>query len=990
MVTARSRWALVLLLLAGAACRPARGRPTSQPEDANEPSVAEILAASDLPDPLANPLPDDPLGVTVHRLSNGMTVYLSTVRDQPRVSAWIAVRAGARHDPPNATGLAHYLEHMILFKGSDDLGTVDHEAEAPHLARTRELYRALAAAKDPAARQKVLAELDTVTRNVAKTTIANEKPRLFEQLGFLGTNAFTNTERTHYLTSVPSNRIAQWAEVEAEQLADPTFRLFYAELEAVYEEKNQALDRPESREFQIMRRALFPTHRYGADVLGSPEHLETPDYDAMLGFFERWYVPNNTAIILVGDVDAAVLPTLEEQFGRLEPAPLVREDGDRLVAIEGRVAKQLHAPGEGAVTLAWPTVAVHHDDAPALELLDALLDDPRVGVLAQDLVRPGKVAWANSWFEHFHEAGYHAIAASVRDDGDHGATEAALRRAVARLTQAEVDPVVLEAIKLRMVSQRMAEAERPTSRAGRILDAFIRHQAWPDAIAAARRFETVSAAELLAVARRYFGDDFVVVHRKPGGADAVPLRKPTVTALQFAQAERSAFGERVAGRSITPITPTFLASGSDFARVTTGFGEVVGAVNRRNALYTVTVEVDRGFRDDPLLCHAIAAWNGAGTSTRSPDALQQRLFELGAAVHATCDSDRTRIELFGIDRGDRFDAAVALVQDWLARPAIDAGRLAELTKTTISARKAALDDDSALFEALLDLAYFGDQSPERHLPSHAALERATPAALVRSIAAATRLQQHVTYFGPRTVSEVAPRLVFGSVDHKAATKPGSKAPPKPLWTRRYRKVMRPEIHIVHRGSAKATIHVVLPRAPVTTDQHAAVAVAREHLETKSFQQLRVTQSLAYLVEAGVDPGRVGDDAARWGIIASQPDKAALAVTGMIEVLVSTPSDQTCEQARQRVIESRRAMRVDPRAVADSVLRWRDIGVDEDPAALVWRQLPAIEPASIQAVGGERSAALIAIVGDTHRMDLAALGAIGTVIVHEPGELFSYD
>ncbi|MCA9713430.1 MAG: insulinase family protein, partial [Myxococcales bacterium] len=92
--------------------------PESAParEDADV-DVDAILASSRLPAPQPAPDPDDPLGVTIHRLRNGLTVYLSTHRVEPRFHAWIAIRAGARHDPPKSTGLAHYLEHM-MFKGS--------------------------------------------------------------------------------------------------------------------------------------------------------------------------------------------------------------------------------------------------------------------------------------------------------------------------------------------------------------------------------------------------------------------------------------------------------------------------------------------------------------------------------------------------------------------------------------------------------------------------------------------------------------------------------------------------------------------------------------------------------------------------------------------------------------------------------------------------------------------------------------------------------
>ncbi|MCA9693380.1 MAG: hypothetical protein KC636_27540, partial [Myxococcales bacterium] len=58
------------------------------------------------PELLATPLADDPMGVTIHRLESGLTVYVSPHRAEPRVHAWIAIRAGSGDDPANSTGLA--------------------------------------------------------------------------------------------------------------------------------------------------------------------------------------------------------------------------------------------------------------------------------------------------------------------------------------------------------------------------------------------------------------------------------------------------------------------------------------------------------------------------------------------------------------------------------------------------------------------------------------------------------------------------------------------------------------------------------------------------------------------------------------------------------------------------------------------------------------------------------------------------------------------
>ncbi|MBT5274072.1 MAG: insulinase family protein, partial [Flavobacteriales bacterium] len=75
---------------------------------------------------------NDPLKARVYTLDNGLKVYLTSYNDAPRVQTNIAVRAGSKNDPADATGLAHYLEHM-LFKGTDVYGSLDFEKEAPML-----------------------------------------------------------------------------------------------------------------------------------------------------------------------------------------------------------------------------------------------------------------------------------------------------------------------------------------------------------------------------------------------------------------------------------------------------------------------------------------------------------------------------------------------------------------------------------------------------------------------------------------------------------------------------------------------------------------------------------------------------------------------------------------------------------------------------------------------------------------------------------------
>ena len=108
----------------------------------------------------------DPMGMKLYTLKNGLRVYMSVYKDAPRIQTLIATRAGSKNDPADATGLAHYLEHM-LFKGSSKIGALDWEKEKVMLKEISDLYEAHRNAK-PEDRAAIYAKIDSVSQDAAK------------------------------------------------------------------------------------------------------------------------------------------------------------------------------------------------------------------------------------------------------------------------------------------------------------------------------------------------------------------------------------------------------------------------------------------------------------------------------------------------------------------------------------------------------------------------------------------------------------------------------------------------------------------------------------------------------------------------------------------------------------------------------------------------------------------------------------------------------
>ena len=146
---------------------------------------------------------NDPLKTRVYTLDNGLKVYLSSYDDAPRVQTNIAVRAGSKNDPSDATGLAHYLEHM-LFKGTDAYGTLDYNKEKPLLDKIEQLYEDYRKVpmSDEVNRNIIWSQIDSVSGEAAKLCIANEYDKMLSGIGAKGTNAYTSNERKSKATYI--------------------------------------------------------------------------------------------------------------------------------------------------------------------------------------------------------------------------------------------------------------------------------------------------------------------------------------------------------------------------------------------------------------------------------------------------------------------------------------------------------------------------------------------------------------------------------------------------------------------------------------------------------------------------------------------------------------------------------------------------------------------------------------------------------------------
>src|ERR1035437_9662290 len=336
--------------------------------------------------------PNDPLKARIYKLDNGLTVYMTVYKNAQRIQTYIATRAGSKNDPKDATGLAHYLEHM-LFKGTDKYGSKDYAKEKVELDKIEGLYEVYRKTTDTTKRKVIYHQIDSVSGYASTLAIANEYDKMLSTIGAKGTNAYTFLEQTVYVNDIPSNQLDNWTTIESERFSNPVMRLFHTELEAVYEEKNRGLDNDGEKSWEALFAGLFPNNTYGSQTtIGTIEHLKNPSLTEIKKYFNTYYVPNNMAICLSGDFDPdATIKMIDEKFSSWKNKPIPTYQPYIEKPITTPVVKEVIGPDAENVMIGFRFAGAGSKDADMIMMINKILSNGKAGLIDLNLNQQQKV-----------------------------------------------------------------------------------------------------------------------------------------------------------------------------------------------------------------------------------------------------------------------------------------------------------------------------------------------------------------------------------------------------------------------------------------------------------------------------------------------------------------------------------------------------------------------------------------------------------------------
>ena len=940
-------------------------------------------------------VPGDMMQARIYTLDNGLKVYLSVNKEKPRIQTYIAVRTGSKNDPAETTGLAHYLEHL-MFKGTKQFGTNNPEAEAPLLDEIEQRYEAYRKLTDPEQRRKAYHEIDSVSQLAAKYFIPNEYDKLMAAIGAEGTNAYTSNDVTCYTEDIPSNEIENWAKIQSDRFQNMVIRGFHTELEAVYEEYNISLTADIRKLFAAMSKLLAPTHPYGTQTtLGSQEHLKNPSITNIKNYFNKWYVPNNVAICMAGDLDPdKTIAIIDQYFSGWKPGADVRQPvfpkqpvitQPRDTTVIGQEAEQ--------IWMGWQAKQANSLQVDTLELMEDVLSNGRAGLFDLNLNQTMKVQRASGGSMMMHDMGSFFLMGTPKEGQSLDEVKDLMLGEIEKLKKGDFPDNLLPSIINNKKRQYYQMLEYNQVRADMFVDAFINEVDWQQEVGKIDRISKITKQEIVNFAKKFFTDGYVVVYKKQG-VDTLQKKidKPAITPIQANRDQKSAFVQAIQDAKVEPIQPKFVDFQKDLTFGKTGKGLPLRYVqNTINGLFELSFLYEFGKSADNRYSVASDYIDYLGTDQVSAAEVRQKFYELACDFDVSVGSNQIQVYLYGLS--ENMEPAMALLEDLLQHAKVDKGAYEAMVAKILKSRDDQKKDQRACFNRLFAYGVYGPRNSAGDVLTAQQLKETDPQVFVDLLKGLAGYEHSVNYYGPLSVSDLSAVV---DKTHQAAKRLQT-VPQNNYYVKQ--EANENEIWIAPYDAKNIYMRMYHNEGRDWNIKEAAVqSVFNEYfgggMNGIVFQEMREARGLAYNASAMYTrPGRMGEKESFYTHIITQNDKMMDCVNHFHNILNEMPASETAFHiAKEGLTKQLASLRI---TKSDIIYHWnamKELGLDFDLNKKIYEDLEKVtleDMVGFEKANMAKKACRYLILGDEKELDMKALEKIGTIKRLTIEEVFGY-
>ncbi len=939
---------------------------------------------------------NDPMQSRFYTLKNGLTVILSDNKETPRLQTIIATKAGSKTDPKDHTGLAHYLEHM-LFKGTDQYGSLNWNEEKKYLMMIDDLYEDYNSTTDEAKRKIVYHEIDSVSGVASKYAIANEYDKMMSMIGAQGTNAFTSFEQTAYINDIPSNQIDNWLKIEAERFRNPILRIFHTELEAVYEEKNRGLDSDDEKVFELLFEKLFQKHNYGLQTtIGTIEHLKNPSLKEIRNYFKKNYVPNNMCIIMSGDINQdELIAKIDKAFSYMKPAEVKPYTFEKEAEIATPIEANVLGPDAEYVSMGFRFPGADSKEATMLNVMSSILSNGNAGLLDLNLVKKQKVLEASAGAYTLQDYSVLFIDGKAKEGQKLEEVKQLILDQIELLKSGNFDDDILKAIINNYKKSLIQQRESNSGRAFALLESFTSNVTWDKNVKLLDEMNKITKKDIQQFTQKWLKNNYVCIFKRLGKDPVVKkVDKPAITPVEVNRESQSEFVKNISESKPKPIQPIFVNYEKDISKNTIrnngNEAELLSVQNKNNALFSQYYYVEVGSLHNRLMPIAMDYLQYLGTDKYSAEEISKKFYTLACDFGVSANNEESYVSLNGLQ--ENFDEADALFSHLLS--GCKANDLA--LKEMISGMKKKRSDEklnkNMIRSGLRYYAQYGERNPFNNELSNAELDAINSADLIAILRTITSFKHKVLYYGPLDAGALLAKLSKSHTLPKTyVANPAMK--PYTFTTQSENRVLFADYDMV-----QAEIQWFRNGDTYSPDKVPVMNMFNEYFGGNMsgivFQEIRESKALAYSTFATYGaPQKKADPFYMTAYVGCQADKMKESIAAMQELLDHLPqSEKLFNNSKSGIKNTIATTRTTKTGILFSYLNAQKKGINYDMNEKMYNEVDKFSIADIGNFHKNNIAGkpyILTVVGKDEKVNWAELRKFGSIKKLSLEEIFGY-
>ncbi|OUR91979.1 peptidase M16 [Flavobacteriales bacterium 34_180_T64] len=936
---------------------------------------------------------NDPTGLRLYTLENGLKVYLSKNSDEPKIQTYIAVRAGSNYDPKESTGLAHYLEHMV-FKGTSKVGTVDWENEKEYLKQISDLYEQHRDETDPDKKLALYKKIDEVSLEASNLSVANEYDKMTSSLGATGTNAHTWFEETIYKNKIPANELDKWLSLESERFGELVLRLFHTELEAVFEEFNRGQDNDFRKSYAAMLDGLFPNHPYGQQkTIGTANHLKNPSLVDINNYFDKYYVPNNMAMVLVGDLDFdATIKKVNDNFGKLEKKEVVHPTLPKEEPITSPVVKEVFGPTAESVSIAFRSQGVNSEEEKLMTVADMILANGNAGLIDLNLNQKQAVQNAGCSPTFLNDYGYHSFNGSPKEGQTLDEVKDLLLAQIDKLKKGEFEDWMIEAVVNDLKLSQTQQYENSTALASMYYNAFIHHEDWANKAKFLDDLKKVTKQDVMDFANRFYKDNYVLTYKRKGEDNSiVKVANPGITPVNLNRDKTSQYMQDFNKLESEALQPKFVDYKKAIKETTMENGIKVSYIeNELNDLFNLNVIFDMGSDNDKMLGIALGYMQYLGTDKYTAEEIQKEFYKLGIKYNARSGADRLSISLNGLK--ENLPKGLELLEHLWDNAIPDGDAYNSYVDQILKGRQdGKTQKGNILYGGLMNYGKYGENSRLRNIMQANQLKDINPQTLVDIVKDLKNYKQRVFYYG----KDVDAAVTALNTSHVVPSELKDYSEPMVY----IEKETGGNVYFVDYDMVQSEMLFLAKGEPFKPENMAASTLFNTYfgggLSSIVFQEIRESKSLAYSAWSSyANASRKDNSNYVMAYMGTQANKMPQAVEAMMELMTNMPeAEEQFNAAKEATLKKIAAQRITKSSVFWNYERLKKLGIDNDNREAMYSAIKNMTMEDLRNffntnISGESYNVMV--IGNKKDIDFTSLGKLGKVQEMDVDYLFNYE